>query len=189
MASKVEIVNAALIQLAAEPIISLSDPIPSAILADRIYDIVVEYVLGEGEWSKAKFRTQLNLTTTTPEYEFNNEFQLPNSPKFLKIISLNELSPGDIEHAIEGDKLLTDEGSVKITYIGFISDTEAYGPYITESVVNRLSVQMCYALTSNRNLVQDLRNQYETTLRDCLSKDGQQGNPKEISSSTLTDIR
>ncbi len=189
MATQTELINRALIRLGSATITSITDNTPTAVLANNIYDSVVREVIGEGHWSTAKFRANLNKTTNTPLYGYGSEFQLPTDPPFLKVIEINEDVAGDVDHRIEQDKLLTDKTSIDITYIGLIENTQEYGTYLTEAIIAKLALEMCFAETNNANLVREMQRIYQQTLASGLAKDGQQGSRKRIFSSDLTDIR
>ena len=50
---------------------------------------------------------------------------------------------------IEGRKLLTDEGSAQIKYIGRVTDTQLYDASLTEALAARLGAEICYAITGS----------------------------------------
>lgn len=172
MASEVEICNVALSRLGASRITSLTEGTSEAKLCNTVFDDVVEEVMNEGAWTTLIRRADLNRLTVAPEFEYSYQFQLPTDPKILRIISTNDdYSP----YSIEGDKLLTDNSSVKIKYIARITDTNEFGPNLQRAVLSRLTAELCYPITGSKDMSEQLYNKYLSDLSSALSADGQQG--------------
>lgn len=189
MASKVEICNLALTRVGATRITSLTDNLEEARICNLLYQTVSDEVMMEGPWSTTISRVALAQTSNTPAFGYDNEFQLPTVPVFLKALSINESVPGNIDYRIEGDKLLTDEGTIKLRYIGRIDDTQSYGPYLTRAIVSRLSAELAYTLTGNATLAQSLFDRYQQDVVSGLAMDGQQGKYDTYSSDAFIEIR
>lgn len=189
MASVIDICNQALTRVGAERIVSLNDGTPEAILCNLLFDTLVDETISEGQWSSAVFRIALNKTINTPVFDFDFEYQLPTNPKVLNVLSINETRAGDKEYTIEGDKLLSDESSVSIKFIGRIDNTELFGPYLTRAIVSRLAHELAFPLTSNRALAESLYRRYEIDMETGLVKDNQQGSSVELIAHDLLDVR
>ena len=188
-ASTVDICNQALLRIGASRITSLGDDTEEAILCNLLYTTVVEETIGEGMWSRALVRATLNKTTNTPVYGFSNEFQLPTSPAIVNILSVNETEAGSIEYAIEGDKLITDEGSIKIQYTGFIEDPAKYGPHLRQAIVSRLAAELAFPITGDQRLSDRMFQKYSLDVEKGLTFDNQQGTSIRIVSDDLLDVR
>ena len=189
MSSKVQICNYALSILGASRITSLSDNTTEANLCNTLIDDVIDEVLVEGPWAFATRRAELNVTTTTPEFEYSYEFQLPTNPLCLKVLNINETDPGYTDYRIEADKLLADVSTMKIRYIGRITDTQSFSPMFERALKTKMASLMAYALTGNGQMVATLQDLYERQVRDGLSVDGQQGSKTELISPDLHDVR
>ena len=188
MASKVEICNIALTDLGKSSITSLTDNNERARACNLIYDQIAAEVMANG-WSSNTVRATLAQTTTTPTYEFSYEFQLPTDPKCLKVLRINEASPGEYNYKIEGDKLLINITSVSIKYAAELDDSESYGVFLTQSIIAALRARLAFRLTGNATLSKNLTEIYNDVLADSMASDGQQGVPDGTPSNTLTDIR
>lgn len=189
MPSKVQICNMALSRLGASTITSLTDNTTEAKLCNTLFEDLADRVMLQGTWSSTVRRASLAKTTNTPAFEYNNEFQLPVDPKCLKVLNINEDSPGMIDYRIERDKLLTNESTIKIRYISRIADTEDYDPLLTEAVEILLASYLALPIAGDKTLADRLRQEYYEVVRFNLSADNQQGSKEKVNSSTLTDIR
>lgn len=152
MASKVAICNLALSRLGAARVTALSENSKEAKDCNAIFDLIAEEVMAMGAWPSATRRATLAQLSTTPEFEFTYTYQLPTDPKFLRILSINDSKRGDIPYAIEGDKLLTNESSLKLRYVANITDPETYDIYLRQAIVDRLVAELTYAVTGQGSM-------------------------------------
>lgn len=189
MSSKVEICNVALSMIGGKAMISFTDNTREAILCSRIYNQVVEYVINSGEWTSATRRATLNQLTSTPTYKYSFQYQLPTSPRVVKVVEINEERPGDKDYRIEGSLLLTNESAVDIRYIAFIEDSDGYGAYLEESIVYRLAAILAYPISGSAKLASEMSQQSRIVLASNLSSDGQQGSAFDFESNDLDDVR
>jgi hypothetical protein len=189
MASQVQICNMALSRLGASTITSLTDNTTEAKLCNTLFDDLADRAMIQGSWSSTITRTSLAQTTNTPSFEYANEFQLPVDPLCLKVLNIDEDTPGQTEYRIERDKLLTDSASIKIRYIAQLTDTEDYDPLLTEAVEILLASYLALPITGDARLAERLRQEYFELVSHNLAIDGQQGSKAVVSSTDLTDIR
>lgn len=189
MPSKVDICNQALAKIRGSRITSLGDGTEEAILCNLLFDTIVDEVIAEGQWSTAVFRISLNKTINTPAFGFDFEYQLPTNPKLINVLEINESRAGDKEYAVEGDKLLSNESTAKIKFLGRVDDTEMFGPYLTRAIVTRLAHELAFPLTGSRTLSESLLQKYELDLDRGLTNDNQQGTSIELIADDLLDVR
>jgi len=191
MASKVAIANFALAaELGVDQITSLSDDNKAARLVSLYYDDTAKEVMSMGAWSSATFRQTLAQDTTAPGWQFSYRYVLPTNPRFLGLLKLNELKPGDIPHKIESGYLLTDEASVKILYKGFQADTETYSPELQRAIVLALASRLCYALTGNVQLKTTLLAEFQFAVDAGLASDGMNSQDDDLTvTDDLKDVR
>lgn len=189
MASKVAICNMALSRLGAATITSLTDGTQTAKLCNTYFDLVADRVMSQGAWSVTVKRVALARTTNTPAFGYNYEFQLPVDPKCLRVLNVNEDFEGQIEFKIEGDKLLTDEASVKIRYIAQLTDTEDWDALLTEAVEILLASYLAKPLTGENGVAEALKKEYIEFTYNNLALDNQQGTPQVIMMDDATRIR
>ena len=191
MASKVAIANFALAgELSKDQITALTDNTKAAKLVNLMFDDVAKEVMTLGVWSSATSRQTLAQDATAPDWQYLYRYTLPTSPKFLGLLKINELRPGDYPHSIESGYLLTDETTVKIQYKSWQTDTEKWDSMLQRCVVLKLAERLCYTLTGNVQLKQTLLGEFEAALRIGLGVDGQnQGDDDLTVTDDLKDVR
>lgn len=189
MASKIDIVNLALSRLSSARITSFNDNTIEAKTINTIYDQVAENVMAMGPWTACTRRATLARTTETPVFGYNYSYQLPTSPKCLRLIRINECKLGDTKFDVEGTKLLTDLSSVQIKYITFLTDSEDYGPYLRQAITERIIVELGYAKTGEYKINQGLEQAFQAKVEMWLNEDNQQASSEYVPSDTFTDIR
>lgn len=178
MASKVAICNTALSRLGASTITSLTDGTPEAKLCNTFFDLIADRVMSQGGWTSTIKRTSLAKTTNTPAFGYTSEFQLPLDPKCLKVLTVNEDGEGEVDYVIEGDKLLTDEGSISIRYVAKLTSTEDWDALLTEAVELLLAAYLAHPITGDDGKTEALKKEYGIFLENNLALDNQQGSPQ-----------
>lgn len=189
MASKVEIANRALSRLGAQRITSFSDSTVPAKLINSIYEQVAESTMGAAEWSTATTRTTLTQLAAAPAWGFDYQYQLPTDPLCLKVQSVNENKAGDVIYKIEGDRLLTDDTTVKIKYTKYIDNSENYGVYLTDAIVWALVAEMAYPIMGQNTAADRLIEKAEAKIMQLAGRDSTQGSADQTNSDTFIDTR
>jgi len=192
MASKVTIANLALVgELGKDRITALTDNTEGAKLVNLLFDETAKEVMTLGAFSSSTFRQTLAQDATAPDWGLAYRYPLPTDPKFLGMLKINELRPGDYPHSIESGYLLTDEGSVKIQYKGWQTDTEKWDMMLQRAVVLRLAYKMAYPLTGNIDLRKQLFAEFIEALDTGLAVDGlnSSGVDNIIYTEDLKDVR
>lgn len=179
----------ALSRLGANTITSLTDNTTEAKLCNTLYNDLADRVMMQGSWTSTIKRTSLARTTNTPSFGYSYEFQLPVDPKCLKVLNVNDSTPGDIDFRIEGDKLLCDSSTIKIRYIAQLTDTEDYDPLLTEAVESILASYLALPIAGDRVLAERLKSEYYELINHNLAIDGQQGSKEQLVSDDLIEVR
>jgi len=192
MASKVAIANFALVgELSKNKITALSDNTEGAKLVSLLFDDTAQEVMTVGAFSSSTFRQTLARDAMAPDWGYSYRFALPTDPKYLGLLKVNELRPGDVAHSIESGFLLTDEATVKIQYKGWQDDTEKWDPMLQRAVVLRLAHKMSYPLTGNVDLKKHLFAEYLDALDTGIAIDGMSSSNVDniIYTEDLKDVR
>lgn len=187
MSTKVQICNMALSRLGAAIITSMTDGTPNAKLCNTLFDDLADRVLVQGSWTIAVVRASLAQSSTAPSYGYAHAYQLPTSPKCLRVLDV-EGDP-DMDYRIEGDKLLSDFDEINLRYIGRPVSTEQYSSGLTEAIEALLASYLAYPITGSKELADLLKREYVSLVADSLARDGQQGSKDELVISDLIDIR
>ncbi len=173
--SEVSICNSALREVGAEMITSLTEDNKRAIVVNEQYHKSRKHLLRSSKWNFATKRVALASTINTPAFEYAYEFQLPSD--CLKVLRLED---EDIAYVIEGNKLLTNESSIKIKYISDVQDTTLFPSDFAEVLALKIAVDICMSLTQDRLLKRDLLAQLDVLLADARSMDAQEGTPDDF---------
>jgi hypothetical protein len=190
LASKIQIINAALAQLGAPTITSLGDNTTSANLMADLYDIALDSVLSAAAWTPVTKRAELALLDITPDFGYTYAYQLPTNPYCLRIIEAYTNECSDFDWRKEGDMLLADANNIAIKYIGRVTETGTFGPYITDTLIAKLAFMAAKSLTGSTNEALALGELYQQVLRTSINADGMQGASDIYTSTDFTrDIR
>jgi len=186
MASKTDISNIALYELGLDPITSLTDGTDIANACNALYEETAKEVMTEGAFSSTIKRATLNQTTTTPNFEYSYEFQLPTDPKCLRVLNANT----NIEYMVEGDKLVTDNSTIKVRYISHLTNSGDYDEMLKQAITAKLKYRLAKAFNAvNANESKLLYEQYLLIQRKSLAIDGKQGTSRQLKSEDFTRIR
>lgn len=158
MASQVEIANRALTKLGAARIISFGDDNKQARAVTSMFDILRDAELRAHCWSFSVKRASLPTLTTTPDWGFAYEYQIPSD--CLRIIQVNDVYPGPsmddyrnastAEYAIEGNKILANFAApLKIRYVSRVAETPKWDATFAEAFACRLAMELAEDLTQS----------------------------------------
>lgn len=187
MSSSTQICNIALSKIGEDTILSLSENSRSARICNLIYSDMRQAVLRSSHWNFAITRVELALLTTTPVYGFGHQFQLPSD--MLKIIGTSYDSYNDVKYHIEGDRLLTSESSISITYIKDFTDEGKFDPLFREALSARIAAEAAVFLTDDEPLHDRMMIEFQTKIAIARSANSQEGTPRGLETTTWTNSR
>lgn len=171
--SVVSICNRALDLLGADPITALTDTSKAARLCNRNYEPVRDAVLRGYPWNSAMKRAELPALTSTPEFDFAYEYQLPSD--FLRMWRINEDDEGLVKWRLEGRKILTDQSApLCIVYVKQITDPAEFDPLLADCIAARLAAEIAYSLTGSASVKQEAENSYLRRLAEARKVDAQE---------------
>lgn len=187
MTSKTDICNMALLEIGQPPITDITDGSADAVTCSLVFDNVVDSVVASKYWSKVRQRAELAPLVDPPEYEFTTQFQLPAD--FLQELSINDRDIGDIEYAIEKDKLLISTSSVFIKYIQRQPNPELWGIQLQTAIIYLLSARIAYKITGDAKLQEMKYGLYQAWTRAAASTDNKQGSRRQARATQLKRVR
>lgn len=200
MASTVDIANYALNIIGASNISAFSENSKAARLVNQRYDGVRDAVFRAHPWNCLIKRAELGQEVDAPEFGYSYQYSLPTDPFCLRVL---EFSNGSLSYpqdnmtsntggpvfVIEGRKLLTDEGTARIKYIGRVTDPQQYDALLTEALAARLAAEIAYALTGSTSVSQLSDALYREKLREARFVDGTEGAPQKLEASDFIEAR
>ena len=197
MPSVVDICNEAMDLLGAATITALTENSKEARLCNRRFETVRDSVLRSHPWNVAITRASLAKDSETPAFGFANQFTLPTDPYCLRVLSFwnsnidSDVAPYDSEvmFKIEGRKVLSNEGTCKITYLARITDTETYNSLLSSTIAHKLAAETAYAITGSTTVSQSMQQLYELRMREARSIDAMEGVPDKMIADDFVNIR
>lgn len=184
MASVVDICNSALNQIGASNIISLTEDSKAARVCNQRYEFVRDAVFRAHPWNCLTVRKTLSPDTATPAFEFTQQFTLPTDPYCLRVLALDE---PDVLYRIEGRKLLCNESTINMIYIGRETDPAQYDMLLMETISASLAADIAYNLVGSSALGANMYSLYQQKLTEARYVDATEDNA--INTSVLTDSR
>jgi hypothetical protein len=153
----VRIINLALIELGHQTITARTETNDQAKTMDLLYDHVRDEEMEKHPWAFAMARSSLSEDTSSPAFEWTNQFVLPAD--YLRAWKLYNTVVGP-NYVIEGNLLLTDEETVYLRYIKRVTDTTKYSNLFVRAFALQLAIKATKRLTSNRATLSDLSAMY-----------------------------
>tara|TARA_R100001086_G_scaffold118078_1_gene60676 strand:+ start:107 stop:697 length:591 start_codon:yes stop_codon:yes gene_type:complete len=184
MASIVDICNSALNQIGASNIISLTEDSKAARICNQRFNFVRDSVFRSHPWNCLTIRTTIAPDTATPAFQFAKQFNLPTDPFCLRVL---QLSDTDILYKIEGRKLLCDESSVEMIYIGRVEDVNQYDLLLIETLAAAMAADLAYPLVGSSALGANMFQLYQNKLTSARFVDATEDN--DINTSVISDSR
>jgi len=170
MASVVEICNGSLNQLGATTILSLTEDSKNARLCNQRYTQVRDAVFRSHPWNCLQKRVELAADTTTPAWGFSYAYTLPaDCLRLLRILDY------DSNYKVEGRKILSNTSSMKILYIGRVTDPNEYDELLRETLSAALGADIAFAVTSNNQTATNMYNLFQDKLKDARFVDSTEG--------------
>ena len=170
MASTVDICNGALNQLGATTILSLTEDSKNARICNQRYTQVRDGVFRSHPWNCLQKRVELAADTTAPAWGFKVSFTLPSDClRLLRILDYES------NYKVEGRKILSNTSSMKILYIGRITDPNEYDELLRETLSASLAADIAFAVTSNNTTATNMYNLFQDKLKDARFVDSTEG--------------
>ena len=170
MASTVDICNGALNQLGATTILSLTEDSKNARLCNSRFTQVRDAVFRSHPWNCLQKRVELAADTDAPAWGFSYAYTLPaDCLRLLRILDY------DSNYKVEGRKILSNTSSMKILYIGRITDPNEYDESLRETLPAALGADIAFAVTSNNQTATNMYNLFQDKLRDARFVDSTEG--------------
>lgn len=188
MPSAVDICNSALNNIGASNIIALTEDSRSGRLCNQRYEFVRDSVFRSHPWNCLIRRATLAQDTDAPAWEYAYSYQLPADPYCLRILEVEGEKDG-VEYVIEGRKLLTDEGSIKIRYVARITDPNEYDTLLIETIAAALAADLAYPIANSIGLQNNLFSIYQSKLSEARFVDATEGTPDVIIATDFINAR
>jgi hypothetical protein len=103
----------------------------------------------------------------------------------------NEVAAYDsqVMYKVEGRKILSNEDTCNIVYVGRAEDTESYDSMLSSTIASALAAETAYAVTGSSNIAQLMEQRYQNKLREARSADATEGMPDRIMADDFINVR
>ena len=200
MTSTVDIANYALNSLGANNISSFDENSKPARLINQRYDSVRDSVFRAHPWNCLIRRAELAQETDAPAFGYTYQYALPTNPYCLRVLEFTngtlsypqdnmKSNTGGPVFIVEGRKLLSDEGVVKIKYVARITDPQEYDANLIDVLAASLAFEISYAITGSNSVKQMMAAEYSDKLKQARSVDGTEGAPQRLEASDFIESR
>lgn len=186
MASVVYICSAALLELGARPINSLTESSEHARLCAGLWPIVRDDVLRSHPWNCAIKRTIVAADSDAPAYDYAYQFTLPSD--WLRTLSVGEYG-AESDYKAEGRKILCDDATLKLRYVYRNEDPETYDAMLVRAMTLAMSARMAYAVTQSSSQHQLALQVLDQHMKRCRAVDGQDDPPETLGDFALINSR
>jgi hypothetical protein len=191
MASVVDICNSALNLLGASTISALTDDSKNARLCNQRYEPVRNRVFRGHAWNCLTKRVQLAQDSSAPVVEYSFQYTLPSDClRVLKVhTGVTDSIESDIDYAVEGRKIKSNEGTLYLVYIAIDADPNNYDTYLQESISHQLAADIAYAVTNNATLAKNYMERADERLREARFIDATENSLGTVESNEFTNAR
>jgi hypothetical protein len=154
-----------------------SDTKPEALYCRLYYEPTAKALMRSHWWRFAKHRVQLSQDSEAPAFQWTYAYHLPND--FLRAIMVydgSDLPSGRTytSYELEGSRLFTDESSVYLKYIRWVSEVPSWDPLFTELMVLSLARKLVIPLSQDAKLKVDIDRDLAVLMRQVRALDRQE---------------
>ena len=184
MTSVVDICNSALNKIGASNIAALSEDSKAGRLCNQRFDFIRDALFRSHPWNCLTQRVTIAPDSSAPEFEFTKQFTLPTDPFCLRVLGL---SNPNIIYRIEGRKLICNESSIEMLYVGREIDVNKYDTLLVETLAMLLAADIAYTIVGSSTLAENLKAQAKEVLSGARFVDASEDNA--INTNVLADSR
>lgn len=184
MANQTDFLNDALGQIGASTITAIDDGSLNADYCARFWPPLRRSMIRAHHWNFATSRAELAQDVGTPPFEFQYYYTLP--AELLKVIEYNGVStviPDNLQlypltgrFKIEGRKLLTNDGEVRVVYLKDVENPDEWDGIFYQAAATWLAAKLAMAIPKSAKLAAELMHQAQVILLPLgMAVDGQEG--------------
>lgn len=174
--SQVSICNLALTFLGGKRIGALDEKNSNnAKACNAVYDLSLEEVLMEHNWTFAQKR--IALATVTGEPVFTDDGVTIIYQKPIDCLKVNFTNIENALVKLEENKILSDTAGLKIIYTFLNTNPQSYTKKFVNAFATLIAHNIAYAVTSSRSMVEEYQKKYIVRLNIAMSVSSQQGTP------------
>lgn len=188
-ASKIDIINSALVRMGSEPILNEDDGSTRARIVKNEWPFALAMLTRSHPWRHATAYSQLAKITPKPVEIFDATYVYQIPTDCLRIFGTS-LGTYDNWQEIEGLRLATDNsGPLAIKFVRLVTDSDKFGANFIEALIWLLAKNCCFAISNSVERAADCAKNFEFELSQARSFDAQIGSLPRVQSSDYIDSR
>lgn len=177
--TKVDLINKALTQLGAAPIVSITDNTANARAVNRVYEISLKAILNESKWNFATKRRLLSLSADTLEWYDSNSTYIYTKPS--DAIFIYETNDIYADWRVEGDYIISDTSGLGVRYVYYNEDVAKFPAPFTQAFIDLLSSDIAFYILNSKPKAESMLSKYMTvSLPKAKSKNAQIGQQQQV---------
>lgn len=181
-ASEVTICSNALLSLGAKPISSFeeatqSDGLDRARLCANLWPPLRDAVLRSHPWNCATKRVLLAPDTTTPAFDYTNQFSVPGD--WLRTLCVG-YAGNELDYQQEGRYILCDTDSLPLRYIWENTNVASWDSMLVQAMELGMAAKLAYPITKSTSKEEACKTSYSQYLREVRAVDGQENPPETL---------
>lgn len=179
ISTRIELMNAALVRVGSEPILSEDDDSTRARTVKTEYHLQLEYLTRSHPWRHATAYTSLNQITPKPAdvFDFHHVFQLPTD--CLRVIS-TDLDPLAEWTEIEGRRIAANTPAMRVKFIRLVTDVSKFSANFKEALAWLIARNIAPGLSSSTERARLCHEMFDSTLETARTFDAQVGNLERL---------
>ena len=177
----IDVASKALVLIGANPISDFEEGSTESIIADNVYEMIVESALTRVRWRFASGQVKLSRLTNTPVSRWDAAYQKPTSPDMLALHAVQVLDI-NIKFDIYEDKIYcnaTEDDIVVLDYT-YRSATADWPPYFTLALVYDLAGVFAGSIAQKGELADHYENRAEFYYKKGSNIEAQQRTTKAV---------
>lgn len=187
MASKVNIINGALIAIGQEIVSDANSTEKRARIANERFDTCRDAVLRAFPWNFATKRATIT-PTGTPDFGFTYSFAKPSD--FIRLIETEE-DIGALPYKVEGQYILSDEATISIRYVARIEQVGLWPADFCQAMSHYLAAELATALAgeSGKQMAQTQFALFQDAINEAKASDANEDERRGMEPSRWSNAR
>ena len=174
-ATDIEVAQKAMVLIGLEPLTSFTDSTDEALVANTIYEDVVEDCLAQHNWNFATGQKQMSRLTDVPVDRWDAAYALPTNPAVIQVLTVTIDDTPQTYDIYERNVYInaSENDTVVLNYV-FRVETQYWPPAFTMWVIFRLASILALSVTRKGDVASSYTQLAENQFRKAKARDSQQ---------------
>lgn len=174
-ATDIEVAQKAMVLIGLEPLTSFTDSTDEALVANTIYEDVVEDCLAQHNWNFATGQKVMSRLTDVPVDRWDAAYALPTNPAVIQVLTVTIDDTPQTYDIYERNVYInaSENDTVVLNYV-FRVETQYWPPAFTMWVIFRLASILALSVTRKGDVASSYTQLAENQFRKAKARDSQQ---------------